>query len=829
VYATSKLRALRDLANFSSIPLARDLVTGGRAWIPTMDTILQDVKYAARTFGRQPAFALTAILALALGIGANTAVFSVVYAVLVRPLPYPDDRALIYVHDTYPAVSNASISAAKYVALRERNRTLEALGAVAPTALTLTGQGQPEQVPAATASADLFVALRVAPFVGRWYSAAEDQPGADLVIVLSHNLWQRRFGGAGNTVGSVITVDGQARTVVGVMPPGFAYPANAQAWIPAAIPRNIAPAGNFLRLVGRMKPNVTVDRVQVDLADVSAVFNQENTLSRDVKVWPLRQYLVTSNRQVILVLQGAVAFVLLIACANVANLLLARSVSRQRELAIRAAIGAGRTRIVRLLLTECVLLGVLGGTVGILLASWLLRLFLALAPTNFPQLQAISIDTGVLAFTLLLAMVTGLVFGMAPAWRGFRTDPNDSLRNSGARAATSGRSRGSSRVLVIAEVAVALVLVIGAGLMVKSLLKMQHENAGFRADGLVTFEMTLPAARYAAPAVPAFFDRALDDIRTIPGVESVGAISYLPMANFGFNRGFTIEGRPPFPRDTAPVTEYRTVSPGYFSAMGIPIQRGREFTPADIASGRPVVVINQVMASNYWPDSDPVGGRLTLSDGVAREIVGVAGAVRSAAMNTPPVAEVYDPMAQSTTRTMGIVVRTGAADADRIVPAIRSRLAALDAAIPLVRVRSMQTIVDASSGTTRLSSVLTSVFALVAGLLAAVGIYSLIAYSVASRTREIGIRVALGADRRTIVGLILGEALMLSGAGVALGLIGAAFLTTALRTMLYEVSPTDPVVMSSTCAGLIFVAMLASLVPALRAMRVDPAGALRSE
>jgi putative ABC transport system permease protein len=657
-------------------------------------------------------------------------------------------------------------------------------------------------------------------------------PNGPPVIVLGHGLWQRRFGSDPAIVGQSITINGEARTVVGVMPPGFTYPGQSQAWIPLGATAAPSNAGNFLRLVGRMKPGVTVEQVQQDLSSVSAAFNQANNLQRDMKVWALHAIIVTDNRRTLLVLQGAVAFVLLVACANVANLLLARSVGRQRELAIRSAIGARRSRIVQQLLTESVLLSVLGGTVGVLLASWLVRLFVSLAPSSFPRLQAITIDWDVLAFTLALATLTGMLFGLAPARRGFRTDPNESLRDMGARGATSGGARGASRFLVVAEVALALMLVIGAGLLVKSLLKLQQEQTGFESGGVMTFELSLPAARYPASTVAPFVDRVLDDVRAVPGVQSAAAINYLPLASFGYNGGFSIEGRPPFDRDTAPVVEFRMVTPGYFATLGIPFLHGQDFTAADNTAGRPVVIINQAMAERYWPDQNPIGARvqLVLDRGtVWREIVGVVGSVRSWRMNTDPVPETFVPHAQVPETSMALAIRAGEVSPGLVMPAVRERIAAADASLPLIRVRPLEEIVEASSGETKLSSVLTTVFAVVAALLAAVGIYSLIAYSVAQRTREIGIRMALGADRTRVARLIVGEGVVLASIGLAAGLSGALLLTRTMEGMLYEVSPADPGVLAATCAGVLCVAVLASVVPALRALRVDPAVALRSE
>ena len=797
-----------------------------------MTRLIQDVRYGLRMCLRRPVFTLTAILALALGIGANTAVFSVVDAVLLRPLPYADPEALVYVHDTYPAVTLASVSAAKYLALRERNRSLTALGAHAPSNLTLTGHGEPEQVTGAAVSADLFRVLQVPPLHGRWFSPDEDRPKSAPVIVLGHGLWQRRFGSDPGVVGTVVTIDGEPRTIVGVMPAGFTYPGQTQAWVPLALTPNLAAGNNFLRLVGRMRPGLTVVGVQRDLTQISSAFNAQNGLTRDVKVWRLHDYLVMSNRRVLLVLQGAVAFVLLIACANVANLLLARGVERHRELAVRMAVGAGRGRIVRQLLTESVLLSAAGGAVGVLLASWLLRLFLAVAPTNFPRTQAIAIDVRILVFTLVLATLTGLLFGVAPARRGLRSDPSDTLRDMAGRSTTSGRARGASRVLVVAEVALALVLVVGAGLMVKSLLNLQRESGGFQPSGLLTFELRLPSARYADGGAVQFFQRLMEELRAVPGVQAAGAINFLPLANFGFNGPFAIAGRPPFPADRAPAVEFRMVTPRYFAAMAIPVGQGRAFTDADNASSRPVVIINQSMARKYWPQGNAIGEHVQLGvdpGTVSREIVGVVGDVRSASIGTAPVPETYVPHAQAPISAMGVAVRLNGLDTAAVVSSIGERIAQLDSNLPLVRVRMMDAIVESSSGATRMSSVLTTVFALLAALLASVGIYSLIAYSVAQRTRELGIRVALGADRRALVRLIVGEGLSLAVIGIALGLVGALVLTRTLETLLYEVSPSDPAVLALTCAGVLVVALLASLVPAVRALRVDPMTALRVE
>jgi len=798
-----------------------------------VETLLQDLRYGLRTFVRQPAFALTAILALALGIGANTAVFSVVYAVLLKPLPFDRPDQLIYLHDTYPAVPLASVSWPKFVALRDGSRTMASLAAIAPQNVNLTGRGEPQQVVGYAVSGDFFTVLGVPPYLGRPINRGDDVPNGGRVIAISYGLWQKRYAGDPKIVGQSIMVDGQAFTIASVMPASFNYPSGADAWVPLALPAQFQ-GSNFLRVIGRMKPGVTLPQATDDLRALTAAYNQANNLQRDVKTYRLHDYLSSRNRQMLLVLQGTVAFVLLIACANVANLLLARSVSRGRELSIRAALGAGRRRLVRQLLTESVLLSVMGSCVGVLLASWLLRLFLTLAPANFAGVQVIRIDMQVLLVTLAVAMVTGILFGMAPARHGFQVDPNESLRDTTTRGATSAGAKGASRVLVVAEIALAMVLVIGAGLMVKSLLRLQAQDAGFVAEGVMTFQVSLPQARYASPdQIAQAVQQIVDQMRTLPGATAAGATNMIPLVNFGMNGGFNIVGRPPFqPADRAPIVEYRTITPGYFAAMGIPIKRGTDFTGSESARSAGVVIINETMANQFWPNGNPLGERLRIGwdpPNVTREIIGVAGDSRSQSLSAKPVPETYVPHIQAPLNGMGLVVRTRGIDPAAILPAARQRIAAMDPDLPIMRPQTLVTVRDNAAGSSRLQSVLTSVFALLAGLLASVGIYSLIAYSVAERTRELGIRVALGADRGAVVRLIVGEGLLLAGIGIAIGLAGSWLLTGTLKTMLFEVSPIDPIVLALTCAAVLLVTALASYVPARRALRVDPMIALRAE
>ena len=797
-----------------------------------MDQFIQDLRYGFRTFVRQPAFALTAVLALALGIGANTAVFSVVYAVLLKPLPFPHPEQLLFLHDFSPALPQGSVSWAKFLALRDNNRTMTSLAALAPNNVTVTGRGEPQQLVAFNVSGDFFTMFDVAPEQGRLMTREDDVPNGGKVIVLSYGLWQRRFGGDPKIIGQPITVDGQPFTVISVMPAAFNYPAGAEAWTPLALPAGFT-GNNFLRVLGRMKPGITLSQATDDLRAVTAAFNQANKLQRDIKTYSLHDFLTSRNKQMLLVLQGVVGFVLLIACANVANLLLARSVSRARELSIRAAIGAGRRRLVRQLLTESVLLAVIGGIVGVLLASWLLRLFLVLAPANFAGVQTIRIDMQVLLTTLAIAVATGILFGLAPARHGFRVDPNDSLRDAGARGATNAGSKGASRLLVIVEIGMAMVLVIGAGLMVKSLLRLQAEDTGFNPDGILTFQLNLPQASYPKnDDTVRTYRRILDELSGVPGVRAAGAVNMLPLVNYGFNTSFNIVGRPPFATgDRASVVELRSATPGYFAAMGMTLQRGRNISEADTVTSTQVVVINATMARQFWANSNPIGERLSFGPGAANEveIVGVVSDIRDFTLSTAPVVEGYYPYTQGPSRGMGVVVRTQLGDPAALLPAIRQRIAAIDSNLPIVKPQTMTAVVDASAGGTRLSSTLTAVFAVLAGLLASVGIYSLIAYSVAERTRELGIRIALGADRHAIVRLIVGEGLVMAGAGLAIGAVGAWLLTGTMKTMLYEVSPLDPAVFAMTTVAVLAVTILASYVPARRALRVDPMVALRAD
>jgi putative ABC transport system permease protein len=801
--------------------------------------MFHDLRHAWRSFLRAPAFTATAVLTLALGIGANTAIFSVVYAVLLKPLPFPDPGALVYMHDTDPVTPVASVSWEKFVALRDGGAALSSMAAMASGSLTLTRRGEPQRLQVLRVSGDFFSVLGVAPLAGRVITRSDDASNRHPVIVLGYGLWQSAFGGSPAILGQDIVTDGVPRTVIGIMPQDFAAPGRGDAWVALALPADGTNL-NFLRMIGRMRPGVTTTQVTSDLGAVSARFNLvHGKLSRTVRVYRLQDFLTQNNSKILLVLQGAVLLVLLVACANVANMLLARSVSRRRELAIRTAIGAGPWRILRQLLTESVLLAAGGGLAGVLLAGWLVRMVLALAPAGFIGIQQVAIDRQVLLFTAGVAVATGLLFGLAPARRGFRLDANDGLRDAAARGASVGW-RGSSRGLVVAEIGLAIVLVAGAGLMVKSLQRLQAEDAGFRPDGLLTFQIDLPTARYDEAAARRAIGRIADAVRGVPGVTAAGAVNFMPLIQFGYSGDFRIEGQPVSgPVDRGPITEFRMITPGYFRAMRIPLLAGSEFSEQDTAGSRLVAIINDTMARKFFPGRNPVGTRIHLGideDDVFRDIVGVVGSVRSNTLAGSPVVESYIPHAQTPPTGTGLTPASSMTFAARtdldpaaVLPAIRARLAAIDADLPLVRPRMMTEVVAASAGAARLSSTLASTFALLAALLAGVGVYSLVAYSIAQRTREIGIRIALGARPASVLRLMLAEGLWMAGGGVALGLVGTVALAGTLRSLLFEVSPVDPVVLAVTCAALLVLTIGASFVPARRVMRVDPAVALRAE
>jgi len=796
-----------------------------------MHTFWQDLRYGTRALVGAPGFSALAIAALALGIGANTAVFSAVNAVLLEPLPFAEPARLVMVFDVQPEVPQAPASFPIYVDWRDENRVFDGVGGWTSQGKVLTGAGDPSRLRTGVVTDTLLPTLGVPPLAGRWFTEEEDQPNGPKAAILSYATWQQRFGGDPSIVGRTITLDAEAHTVVGIMPAGFDFPSRSEIWVTLQRAFDESQRGShFLRVVARMQPGVSFEQAKSEMEALGTRLTEQTGHGHGVTIARLDEIVIGSTGRPLLILLGAVSFVLLIACVNVANLLLARAVSRQRELAIRTALGAGRGRLVRQFLTESVLLGVAGGVLGIALASWLVRVFVSLAPPSYPRLSEIGLDPTVLGFTLAVSVATGVVFGLVPALLAAGADPNAALREGGGKSAASG-ARRVTRLLVTVEIALALVLVVGAGLMAKSLTRLEGEQTGLRTDHLLTFRLDLTSARYQESAsLRAFFHDLVARLDGAAGVESVGAIHLLPLQSWGWNGVPTIEGHPGFPEGQEPLAEYRVVTPDYFRTMGIPLVRGRMFSDRDTEASTPVLLINEAAAKRFFPDEDPIGRRMRGGfTSEFAEIVGVVADVRQARLDLASRAEVYFPHDQTPWRGMSVVVRAGGRDPLTLVPLVRQQVADLDPDLPVTAVSTMERVVTDSARQPRLTSVLIALFAALAALLAVVGIYGVMSYSVTQRTREIGIRVAVGAGSRSVLGLVLREAVALAVAGLVGGLAAAFGLTRLLATQLYQVSATDPLVLGAAAAGILVVSLAASVVPAWRALRVDPLIALRAE
>jgi predicted permease len=797
----------------------------------------QDLRHAVRMLRRTPGFTLVALATLALGIGANSAIFSVAHGVLMRPLPYPnaDRLTMVWMDNARIALREDWHSYPDYADYRAANTTFADLAIFNGASRTLTGGGggDPERVRGAHSSANLFDVLGVRPLRGRTYTAEEDRPGANAVVVLAHGLWQRRFAGRDDAIGSTIEMNGRPMRIIGVMPPGFAFPERqTEFWVPtgASEGQRASRGSLWLQVIGRMKPGVSVEQAQADLARVNQDILTRFPSQRGygVNVVGYTEQVVGRVRPAILVLAGAVAFVVLIACANVASLLLARSAAREREVALRAALGAGRGRLVRQLLTESAVLAVAGGALGIGLAAIGLRALLAAAPPDLPRLDAIAMDWRVLAFTTVLSLATGLIFGVAPAWQLARTDPGQALKEGGRGSSQGGRAM--RRVLVVAEVALAVVLLVGAGLMLRSFDRLQQTDLGFRPDGLLTARVALYGERYRDSArVADFYRQVFERMRAQPGVAGAAGIGTVFLTATPNSTNFSIEGRPDFPLDERVEVPVDAATPDYFRVMEIPLRRGRFFDERDAPGAPPTVIINETMARRFWRDEDPIGRRIkygTLaSQGPWMTIVGVVADTRRTGYDAQVRPETYLPHAQSPDSGLMLLIRT-AGDPAAVAPALRSIVRDLDPALALQSVQPLSAILVEMTAQRRLNTILLTVFGVVAALLAAVGIYGLIAYSVAQRRRELGVRLALGASAARVVRLVAGEGLLLAGAGVALGLGAALVLGRSMATMLYGVSATDPVTFAAIAVVAALTALSASIVPALRAGRIDPSRSL---
>ncbi len=809
-----------------------------------LETIWQDLRYAGRGFQRNPVFTAVAIITLALGIGANTAIFSVVNAVLLRPLPYKDaDRLVVILH-----YGDGPVAPANFIDWRRQNHVFQRMGAAEYWTPNLTGVDRPERLRALHVTADVLPLLGVQPLLGRVFLPEEDQRGREHEIILSFRVWRRRFGGDAKIIGQSITLDGKKYTVIGVMPRSFKFApfwaTKAELWAPLSLTDRAADRdGNSLRVFARLKPGVTLEQARAEMATITGRLEKQYPgTNHDYTVLPLKEKVVGDIRPALLVLLGAVGFVLLIACANVAHMLLARAAARQKEVAVRTALGAGRSRIIRQFLTESLLLTILGAGAGLLLAAWGIRFLVALSPAGIPRVETISLDSHVLLFMLVVSVFAGLAFGLVPALQASAVNLNDSLKE-GGRGATEGIHRNRLRSLLVAsEFALALILLVGAGLMIRSFFALEAIDPGFNPHNVLSMVVNITGSKAGQPSRRAvFYQQLLEQVRGLPGVRSVSAINHLPLAGDLWTKPMLIEGKPVPRPGEAPEAVYRVVLPGYFSTMNIPMLRGRDVTESDNLGSPPVVVVNEALAHQFWPGENPIGKRLTLGDTLENpRWLTVAGVVKNAKQEdwaAPPYIEMYLPYLQSHDYLedphshfayLTLVVRTKG-DPASLAPAIESKVWALDKNVTVSEVQTMDQVVTDSTAQPRFYLVLLGAFAAVALTLAAVGIYGVMSYSISRRTHEIGIRMALGAKESDVLKLVTGQGMILALIGAAAGLVGALLLTRLMSSLLYGVKPTDPLTFIVVSIVLIVVALLASYIPARRATKVDPMVVLRHE
>jgi len=814
----------------------------------------QDLRYALRMLRRNPGFSLIAVLTLALGIGANTAIFSVINGVLLRPLAFHDPDRLVMLWTDNPSyelgIHELPPANTDLPEWRASATSFEQIAAFQSNLADLSDDGNPERVGGIDVSANLLPMLGVQPTLGRQFSAEEEQPGKDRVVIISYALWQRRFGGAAEIVGKTITLNGVSRTVIGVMPEGFNFPRatemprlynlpeKAELWTPMAREASFweKPTQRQIIVIGRLKAGVTQAQAQTEM---DGIFAQQARIHPQTHegwhVWltPLFSQVVGQTRTPLLVLLGAVGFLLLIACANIASLLLARAAARRREMAVRAAMGAGRARIIRQLLTESLLLALLGGSFGLLLGYWGLDALLKFIPPNVPRLQDVALDASVFLFTALISMLTGVLFGLVPAWQASKVNLADALKDA-SRANSAGRGIRSHSLLVSAEVALVVILLIGAALMLQSFRRLLAVDPGFKPQGVATFVVSLLGTCYSDDGQRTqFFEQARSQLSSLPGVRAAGAISNLPLGGNENVTWFVVEGAEPLPRGKEPVAEDRLITPGYFEAMGVSLVSGRDFEATDSADKSPVIIVNETLAQQIFPAGDAVGKRIrrVLDDKEWRTIVGVARDVRGFALEAQARPQFYHPFAQSPGEAdeMAMVLRADAMALPSLRSAIQQEFKQLNATLPVANYRTMEQLVTTAVARPRFSTLLLGLFAITALLLTVVGLYGVVAYGVNQRTREIGIRMALGARRPNVLALIIRQGMQPAIVGLGIGLAGAFGLMRLLASQLYEVKATDPLTFVMVAFGLLLIALAACYIPARRATKIDPMAALRYE
>ena len=806
--------------------------------VDLIENTVRDVTYSLRVLLKSYGFTIVVILTLALGIGANTAIFSFANGILLRPLPYPQSDHLVVLDETAlkRGVDSMSVSYPNFLDWREQNTVFEDIATYYGTSrFSLTGEGEPLQIRGTRINQGLFEILRVSPQLGRTFTANEDRPEEDAVVILGHDLWQRTFGGDPNIVGKKITISNRARTVIGVMPRGFRFPEISELWVPLALTTKMfTRTDHGLQAVARLKDGVSLPQAQSEMNNIAARIEQQNPITNEglgVKVMSLHQYLSGDYRDGLLILLGVVGCVLLVACVNVANLMIARGSARQKEFALRSALGASRWRIVRQLLFESLLLSIVGGVLGFVLSIWALRLLLSAIPFQLPFWMNFNIDPRVLGFTAGITLLTGLIFGAVPALQTSRVDLNDTLKE-GGRGNTGVRTRARS-LLVVTEIALSLVLLVCAGLMIQSFLRLRRVNIGLDPKNVLTASVVLPQAKYREnDQRVAFFKQLVERMSHLPGVEAASATGTLPLSGNNWGRSLTVEGRPVLSVGQADVIQHTVVAPGYFRTMGIQLLAGRDFTDADNKDAPNVTIVDERLARQYWPNESPIGKRVRFGPPEDNEpwhtVIGVVSTVRHQRVQEDTRQSVYLPHQKIPVTGMTLVARTSSNPTD-FAGAIRREVAQLDRDIPVSQIATMEEVVAESIWQPRLYATLFAVFAGGALALAIIGIYGVMAFLVQTRTHEIGVRMALGATTRDVFNLIVGRGMKLTAVGIVIGIVGAIALTRWMQSLLFNTSTTDPITFVLISVLLSLAAFFACYIPARRAAKVDPLVALRYE